>query len=210
MSVSITDLKSWVAYNFELDMHPSFYEKIFPECLQPIQRFTNPCLRHKLQIFAVNKLQLLAIPPELLKHPYSKLLQYTSSKWLYLKKALGAIYCTQEIKQIIQNQQQNEISTFLSPELYHWVLHQGPLYMPLFSELENPYQQEESLVTKIDFVGKFLLEYLWTQQPESLQQRFTLKFSKNEPWNFRHVIDPNLQIKIYNLTCRFAEQYRKD
>ena len=209
MSVSITDLRPWIACNFELDMHPSFYEKIFPECLRSLQRFTNPRLRYKLQIFAANKLQLLAIPPESLEHPYLKLLQYTPSKWLCLKKALGAIYCAQEIKQIIQSQQQNEISAFLSPKLYHWVLQQGPFYMPLFSDLETPCQ-EESLVAKIDLVGKFLLEYLWTQQSEALQQRFTLKFAKNETWNFRHVIDPNLQTKIYNFICRFVESYRKD
>ena len=55
------------------------------------------------------------------------------------------------------------------------------------------------LEQRIHAVGKFLLEYLWTQQPQPLLQRLVLKFNDGSTWNFQHVIDPNLQQQLFNI-----------
>jgi hypothetical protein len=123
-----------------------------------------------------------------------------AATWSTFKDLLGALYFLDEVKTTVSYFKKKLLLELISEKGYDFALHRGNLYAPILKTIAIPLRNGE-LEQRIHAVGKFLTEYLWTQQPEPLLQRFVLKFNNRATWNFQHVIDPHLQQQLFNI-CR--------
>ena len=105
-----------------------------------------------------------------------------------------------EVKTTIGYFKKKLLLSLISEKGYDFIIHRGSLYAPMLESIAVPPCKGE-LEQRIHAVGKFLTEYLWTQQPQPLLQRLVLKFDNGTTWNFQHVIDPHLQQQLFNI-CR--------
>ena len=122
-----------------------------------------------------------------------------------MEKFLGALYYTDEIKHVIDGSMRTSLQNFLSQPIYECVLKRGSLYKPTLANLAAP-ERNMPILMKVATMGHFALEYLWTQIAEPLQQRFMMQFDLNTTWNFRHVIDPQVQVNLFSLVKKLFQQ----
>ena len=176
-----------------------------PEKLNHFSSFTNDYLFFKLQHYLEKKLKLKTLTPELCHHPLAFLLTLETQDCDWLGKVLGALCLSHEVKRVITPSEKNELITFLGEDVYEFTLKQGELHRPFLPEV-NIEPNTASLVEKIKAAGHFLLEYLWSQQPESLARYFTIKMDKSILWNFTHEAKPDLQQHITTLCKRLLSK----
>lgn len=103
-----------------------------------------------------------------------------------------------EVKTTVDHFKKKLLLSLISEKGYDFVIRRGNLYAPTLQSIAVPTCAGE-LERRIRATGIFLLEYLWTQQPRPLLQRLVLKFNNGTAWNFRHVIEPNLQRQLFNV-----------
>ncbi len=190
------------------NVHGTFLKKYIPELVKYLPKISNPYLIHNIQVFLNKKLKLLTVEVKYYTHPYLFLLMIDPSVLLWLKKLLGALFCLKEIKKVIDKQKKKELLAFLGEEVYFFVIKQGDLYVPFIEKINGMLEPEFS-VNSIETIGQFLLEYLWCRQPECLVQRFVLRFDAGLSWNFRHVVDSDLQNQLLVLCKRLLKQREK-
>ena len=205
VSQMLEDFKGALALSDYNTIHPSFLEKILPEKLNHFSAFTNNYLFFKLQHYLEKKLNLKTLTPELCHHPLAFLLTLETQDCDWLSKTLGALCLSHEIKHTIIQSEKTALITFLGKDIYEFILKQGELHRPFLPEV-NIEPNTASLVDKINAAGHFLLEYLWSQQPESLVKYFTIKMNKAISWNFSHEVNPDLQQHIITLCKRLLSK----
>ena len=205
VSQMLEDFKGALALSDYNTIHPSFLEKILPEKLNHFSTFTNNYLFFKLQHYLEKKLNLKTLTPELCHHPLAFLLTLEAQDCDWLSKTLGALCLSHEIKRVITPSEKTELITFLGGNIYEFILKQGELHRPFLPEV-NIEPNTASLVDKINAAGHFLLEYLWSQQPEALAKFFTIKMNKSIAWDFSHETNPTLQQHIITLCKRLLSK----
>ena len=208
MSEPLETIQTMLLLNDSSNIHESFLRKYIPDLVDFSTKISNPYLIFKIQSFLEKKLNLPAIEKNFCMHPYLFLLMQEPDQLLWLEKILGALYCIKDIKKVIDKQQKRELLDFLGENLYLFTLRQGVLYVPFIEKINVTLEREFSIKT-IENTGHFLLEYLWCRQPESLIQRFVLRFDAAKTWDFRHVVDRNLQDQLLNLCRRLLRQKEK-
>ena len=205
VSQMLEDFKGALALSDYNTIHPSFLEKILPEKLNHFSSFTNNYLFFKLQHYLEKKLNLKTLTPELCHHPLAFLLTLEAQDCDWLSKTLGALCLSHEIKRVITPSEKNELIAFLGENIYEFTLRQGELHRPFLPEV-NIEPVTTPLVEKINAAGHFLLEYLWSQQPEALAKFFMIKMNKAIAWNFSHEANPTLQQHIITLCKRLLSK----
>ncbi len=202
---SLNVLKKMVHVNVYEEIHPSFLVRFLPNTWKNLPNFTNASLRFRSQWLLNKSLNVQPVTLDLCEHPYMQLLDISYKSWLCLEKVWGAIYWTHEIKKLVNRQDKEDLLRYLTQEIYVFVLKMGDLYAPILNTIPL-LNVPDKLNERITSAGRFLLEYLWAQQPEPLIQRFVLKMPLGIPWNFRHVVDPVLQHKLMGLCKRLLMQ----
>jgi len=201
VSQHLGTLREMVYMNVFEEMHPSFLSQILPEVWRELPKFTNVYLKFKAHFLLNKVLNAQPITEELYEHPYVNLLKFSEKDWMALEKLLGAIYLIRDVKKMIDRQKKEDLLIYLTQEIYFFVLKSGDLYAPILNEIHLSNTSDE-LENRIKEAGHFLLEYLWSQQPEPLIKRFTLKMRSDIAWDFRHIIDPMLQHRLLGLCKR--------
>ena len=208
MSEVLEMVQTMLLLNDSNNIHESFLRKYLPDLVDFSPKISNPYLIFKIQSFLEKKLNLPAIEKKFCTHPYLFLLMQAPDQLHWLEKILGALYCIKEIKKVIDRPKKRELLDFLGEELYSFVIKQGGLYVPFIAKINITLEQDISITT-IENTGHFLLEYLWCHQPDCLMQRFILRFDAAKIWDFRHVIDCDLQDQLLNLCRRLLRQKEK-
>lgn len=203
--MSLNGVLDCIRFDESLAIHPSRLASFLPESFCNFQTLNNKILVYKIHFFIQKKCGQQTLNEKLLKDPYCKLLTIPIESWLLMEKFLGALYCTDEIKRVIDGTTRISLQNFLSQSIYECILKRGSLYKPTLSKLPTP-EGTMPILMKIATMGHFALEYLWTQIAEPLQQRFTMKFDLNTTWNFRHVIDPQFQVNLFSLVKKLFQQ----
>ncbi len=203
--MSLTAMLDCIVFDESLQIHPSRLIQFLPEIFFNFSAFNNKTLVHKLHFFIHKKLICNGLIPHNLKDPYCDLLKIKTENWIVMEKFLGALYCTEEIKHIIDGTTCATLQKFLSQSIYECVLKRGNLYKPALESLSVP-KETLPINSKILGIGHFILEYLWTQVSDALQQRFIMQFDMNSTWNFRHVIDPQIQKTLFSLIKKLFQQ----
>lgn len=201
ISQTLEDFKGALALSDYNTIHPSFLKEILPEKLNHFSAFTNNYLFFKLQHYLDQKLNLKTLTPELCHHPLAFFLTLESQDCDWLEKTLGALCLSHEIKRVITLSEKTELIHFLGESIYDFTLKQGELHRP-FLPTVNIEPSTASLVEKISVAGHFLLEYLWSKQPESLAKYFAIKMDKSISWNFNHEANLDLQQHLLILCKR--------
>ena len=201
-------VKTMLLLNDTNSIHPSFLTKCIPELYVYLSRITNTYLTFRIQNFLEEKLNLSPVEKNVCSHPHLFLLMIEPHQLIWLKKTLGAVYCLQNIRKVIDKQKKKELLEYLGEETYSFVIRQGELYEPFISKI-NVHLPQEFSSQEVEAAGQFLLEYLWCRQPECLIQRFTLRFDSSVTWDFRHVVDCELQEQLLNLCRRLLRQEEK-
>lgn len=191
-------IRQTVDRNFRLSVHPSFLEQYLPKALHNFTELKHPRLKFKLFTHLFRQLKLKTLSEELSKHPYNDFLNLSPRQWSTFINVPGALYFLDEVKTTVNHFKKKLLLELISEKGYDLLLHRGSLYAPILKNIAIPSYSGE-LEQRIHAVGKFLLEYLWTQQPQPLLQRLVLKFNDGSTWNFQHVIDPNLQQQLFNI-----------
>lgn len=201
-------LQALMAANLTNTFHPSFWIQVFPETFPPINHLKNPFLKLKLQAYAVRRLSLEPISYDVLVHnPYCALLDAEPEHYRQLEILLGALYHLDAIRKIVNRLEKNNLITEITPPIYSFILKQGTLYAPKLKQIKVS-MPEGDLASMIPTVGHFFLEYIWEQQPESLIQRFTMKFNASKKWNFRHIVDPMQQEHLFVVARRLLQKIK--
>ena len=151
----------------------SFLRKYLSDLFSYFSKISNPYLSFNIQIFLEKKLNLPPIEKNICSHPYLFLLMLEQAPLMLLKKTLGALYCLQSIRKVIDKQKKKELLDYLGEDVYFFVIKQGELYAPFLQKIKFNLKRTFS-IGDIENVGQFLLEYLWCRQPDSLIQRFIL------------------------------------
>lgn len=201
-------IKTVLLLNDSNNIHSSFLTKCIPELYVYLSKLTNTYLTFRLQAFIEKKLNLPPIEKNVCSHPHLFLLMLEEQQLIFLKKTLGALYCLQSIRKIIDKPTKKALVEFLGEKTYFFVLKQGELYEPFIKKININLPQEFS-TKEIEAAGQFLLEYLWCRQPDCLIQRFLLRFDASTSWDFRHVVDCELQDQLLNLCRRLLRQEEK-
>lgn len=201
-------IKTMLLLNDTNSIHPSFLTQYIPELFDYLSKITNTYLTFSIQNFLEKKLEILPIEKKVCLHPHLFLLMIEPHQLIWLKKTLGALYCLKSIRKVIDKQKKKEMVEFLGEENYLFVIKQGELYEPFIRKIKINLPQEFS-TQEIENTGQFLFEYLWSRQPECLIQRFILRFDSSIPWDFRHVVDCELQDQLLNLCRRLLRQEEK-
>lgn len=205
---ALDTIKTMRLLNDTNSIHPSFLTKFIPELFNHLSKITNTYLTFSIQNFLEKKLEILPVEKKVCLHPHAFLLMIERHQLIWLKKILGALYCLKNIRKVIDRQTKKELLEFLGEQNYHFVIKQGELYEPFIRKIKINLPQEFS-TQEIENAGQFLLEYLWCRQPECLIQRFVLRFDSLIPWDFRHVVDCELQDQLLNLCRRLLRQEEK-
>lgn len=203
--MSLAAMLDCIIFDESLQIHPSRLVSFFPESFFNFSAFNNKTLVHKLHFFIHKTLTCKDLMPNDLKDPYCDLLKIKTENWITMKNFLGALYCTEEIQHTIDGATCASLQKFLSQSIYECVLKRGNLYKPVLESLSIP-KENLPINSKILGIGHFILEYLWTQVSEALQQRFIMQFDLNSNWNFRHVIDPQIQKSLFSLIKKLFQQ----
>ena len=193
-------IRQTVDRNFRLSVHPSFLEPYLPKALHNFTALKHPRLKLKVLAHLFHRLKLEPLSEELSQHPYYEFLSLSSQQWSTFINLPGALYFLDEVKTTIGYFKKKLLLSLISENGYDFIIHRGSLYAPMLESIAVPPCSGE-LEQRMHAVGKFLLEYLWTQQPQPLLQRLVLKFNNGSTWNFYHVIDPHLQRQLFNV-CR--------
>ena len=193
-------IRQTVDRNFRLSVHSSFLDPYLPKALHNFTALKHPRLKFKVFAHLFRHLKLKPLSEELSQHPYCDFLDLSPQQWSTFRDLLGALYFLDEVKTTVSYFKKKLLLELISEKGYNFALHRGNLYAPILKNIAVPSCNGE-LEQKIHAAGKFLTEYLWTQQPEPLLQRFVLKFNNRATWNFQHVIDPHLQQQLFNI-CR--------
>ena len=191
-------IRQTVDRNFRLSVHSSFLDPYLPKALRNFTALKHPRLKFKIFAHLFRHLKLKPLSEELSQHPYCDFLDLSPQQWSTFKNLLGALYFLDEVKTTVSYFKKKLLLELISEKGYDLLLHRGSLYAPMLKNIAIPSCSGE-LEQRIHAVGKFLLEYLWTQQPQPLLQRLVLKFNDGSTWNFQHVIDPNLQQQLFNI-----------
>lgn len=191
-------IRQTVDRNFRLSVHPSFLDQYLPKALHNFTALKHPRLKLKVLAHLFHRLKLEPLFDEAAQSPYSNFLTLSPQQWSTFINLPGALYFLDEVKTTISFFKKKLLLSLLSANGYDFVIHRGNLYAPMLESIAVPPCSGE-LEQRICAVGKFLLEYLWTQQPQPLLQRLVLKFNSGSTWNFQHVIDPNLQQQLLNI-----------
>lgn len=203
--MSLNALMDCILFDESLPIHPSRLVSFLPEKFLNFSQLNNEVLVHKLYFFIQKKCAHKTLTSSHLKDPYCKFLNISTEAWSVMEKFLGALYCTDEIKRIIDGSTRTSLQNFLSQPIYECVLKRGNLYKPTLAKLSAP-EGNMPILVKIATIGHFTIEYLWTQIAEPLQQRFIMQFDLNSTWNFRHVIDPQIQVNLFSLVKKLFQQ----
>lgn len=203
--MSLNGILDCIRFDESLPIHPSRLTSFLPKCFFNFSKLNNTVLANKIYFFIQKKCAHKHLTSSTLKDPYCKLLSVSTESWLVMEKFLGALYYTDEIKHVIDGSMRTSLQNFLSQPIYECVLKRGSLYKPTLSKLAAP-ERNMPILMKIATMGHFALEYLWTQIAEPLQQRFTMQFDLNTTWNFRHVIDPQVQVNLFSLVKKLFQQ----
>lgn len=201
-------IKTILLLNDTHSIHTSFLTKYIPELFDYLSKITNTYLTFRIQNFLEKKLEILPIEKKVCSHPYLFLLMIEPHQLIWLKKTLGALYCLKDIRKIIDKQKKKNLLEFLGEENYLFIIKQGELYEPFIRKIKINLPQDFS-TQGIEDAGQFLFEYLWSRQPECLIQRFVLRFNSSISWEFRHVVDCELQDQLLNLCRRLLRQEEK-
>lgn len=191
-------IRQTVDRNLQLSVHPSFLEPCLPKALHNFTELKHPRLKFKVFTHLFRHLKLQPLSEELSQHPYCDLLSLSPQQWSTFKDLLGALYFLDEVKTTIGYFKKKLLLSLISEKGYDFIIRRGSLYTPLLKNIAVPSCDGE-LEQRIHAAGKFLTEYLWTQQSEPLLQRLVLKFNNHSMWNFQHVIDPHLQQQLFNI-----------
>ena len=191
-------IRQSVACNLQLSVHPSFLEKCLPKALHNFMALRHPRLKLKILTYLLHRLKLDPVSEELLHHPYRCFLSLSPQQWSIFTDRLGSLYFLEEIKTTVDHFKKRILVSLISEKGYNFIVHRGNLYTPILKNISVPHCSGE-LDQRIRNVGRFLLEYLWTQQPQPLLQRFVLNFNNTLMWNFQHIIDPHLQQQLFNI-----------
>ena len=201
MSATLDLAKHLIACNATIVLDDSIPTVSFLKSAKKLFNTQNIRLKAKLDAYLWNTLQLQPILSEHLKHPYYFFLSVTAHQWQALLQMLGGIYCLDAVKKRIRTEERQSL-TFLSDKLYTFVLKQGNFYAPILKTIVSIESDSDNWMQSVQRSGRFLLEYLWTQQPVPLVQRFSLIMPPGYSWNFRHVIDAVNQRQLYNI-CKY-------
>ena len=193
-------IRQTVDRNFRLSVHSSFLEQHLPKALHNFAALKHPRLKFKVFTYLFHRLKLEPLSEELSQHPYDDFLALSPQQWNTFINLPGALYFLDEVKTTIGYFKKKLLLSLISEKGYDFIIHRGSLYAPMLESIAVPPCKGE-LEQRIHAVGKFLTEYLWTQQPQPLLQRLVLKFDNGTTWNFQHVIDPHLQQQLFNI-CR--------
>ncbi len=193
-------IRQTVDRNFRLSVHSSFLDQCLPKALHNFTALQHPRLKFKVFTHLFRYLKLKPLSEELSQHQYCDFLALSPQQWSTFKDLLGALYFLSEVKTTVDYFKKKLLLSLISEKGYNFIVHRGSLYAPILESIAVPPCSGE-LEQRIPAVGKFLTEYLWTQQPEPLIQRLILKFNNGSTWNFYHVIDPHLQQQLFNV-CR--------
>ena len=193
-------IRQTVDRNFRLSVHSSFLEQHLPKALHNFAALEHPRLKFKVFTYLFHRLKLEPLSEELSQHPYDDFLALSPQQWNTFINLPGALYFLDEVKTTIGYFKKKLLLSLISEKGYDFIIHRGSLYAPMLESIAVPPCKGE-LEQRIHAVGKFLTEYLWTQQPQPLLQRLVLKFDNGTTWNFQHVIDPHLQQQLFNI-CR--------
>lgn len=198
MSATLDLAKHLIACNATIVLDDSVSTVPFLKSAKKLFNTKNRRLKAKLDAYVWHTLKLQPILSEHLKHPHYFFLSITAHQWKALLQMLGGIYCLNTVKKRIRMEERKSL-TFLSDKLYTFVVKQGNLYAPILKTIVSIESDSDHWVQSVQRSGQFLLEYLWTQQPVPLVQRFALIMPPSYSWNFRHVIDPTNQYQLYNI-----------
>lgn len=203
--MSLSGVLDCIHFDKALPIHPSHLTSFLPEVFFNFSKLNNTVLAYKIHFFIQKKCAYKHLTSTDLKNPYCKLLNIPTESWLIMEKFLGALYYTDEIKHVIDGATRTSLQNFLSQPIYECVLKRGSLYKPTLANLAA-LERNMPILMKVATVGHFALEYLWTQTSDALQQRFTMQFDVNTTWNFRHVIDPQVQVNLFSLVKKLFQQ----
>ena len=191
-------IRHTVDRNFRLSVHPSFVDRYLPKALHNFESLKHPRLKLKVLAHLFHRLKLQPVSEELSQHPYNDFLVLSPQQWGTFINLPGALYFLNEVKTTVSYFKKKFLLALISENGYDFAVHRGSLYAPMLQNIAVPSCAGE-LEERIHTIGKFLLEYLWTQQPQPLLQRLVLKFNSDSTWNFQHVIDPHLQQQLLNI-----------
>ncbi len=203
--MSLSGVLDCIHFDKALPIHPSHLTSFLPEVFFNFSKLNNTVLAYKIHFFIQKKCAYKHLTSTDLENPYCKLLNIPTESWLVMEKFLGALYYTDEIKHVIDGATRTSLQNFLSQPIYECVLKRGSLYKPTLANLAA-LERNMPILMKVATVGHFALEYLWTQTSDALQQRFTMQFDVNTTWNFRHVIDPQVQVNLFSLVKKLFQQ----
>ena len=203
--MSLSGVLDCIHFDESLPIHSSRLTSFLPESFFNFSKLNNPVLAYKIYFLIQKKCAHKSLTSADLKNPYCKLLTIPTASWLLMEKFLGALYYTDEIKHVIDGTTRTSLQNFLSQPIYECVLKRGSLYKPTLTGLAVP-ERNMPILMKVATMGHFVLEYLWTQITEALQQRFTMQFDLNTTWDFRHVIDPQIQVNLFSLVKKLFQQ----
>ena len=191
-------IRQTVDRNFRLSVHSSFLDQCLPKALHNFTALQHTRLKFKVFTHLFRHLKLQPVSEELSQHPYNDFLALSPQQWSTFINLPGALYFLHEVRTTVGYFKKKLLLELISEKGYDFIIHRGSLYAPMLGNIAVPPCNGE-LKQRIHAVGKFLTEYLWTQQPQPLLQRLVLKFDNGTTWNFRHVIDPNLQQQLLNV-----------
>lgn len=203
--MSLTGVLDCIHFDGSLPIHPSRLISFLPQAFFNFSKLSNTVLANKIYFFIQKKCAHKRLTSSDLKESYCKFLNIPTESWLVMEKFLGALYYTDEIKHVIDGSKRTSLQNCLSQPVYECVLKRGNLYKPTLAKLTAP-ERNMPILMKVATMGHFALEYLWTQIAEPLQQRFTMQFDLNTTWNFRHVIDPQVQANLFSLVNKLFQQ----
>lgn len=197
-------LHRFIACNLPSAIHPSYLSKFLPKPLQNFSNFQSQRLKSKIALYLFHKCKLEPISKELLQHPYCCFASTSIERWNLLSYLLGALYFLQEIRKIVHHFDKQILRSLLSEPCYNLVIHRGNLYAPILQLISVP-KCEGELEQRIRTAGKFLLGYLWSQQPKPWLQRFLLKMPSHKTLNFQPTVHEHLQHQLFTI-CKHLQK----
>ena len=119
--MSLNGVLDCIRFDESLAIHPSRLASFLPESFCNFQTLNNKILVYKIHFFIQKKCGQQTLNEKLLKDPYCKLLTIPIESWLLMEKFLGALYCTDEIKRVIDGTTRISLQNFLSQSIYECI-----------------------------------------------------------------------------------------
>lgn len=113
-----------------------------------------------------------------------EMLFYSPSRLGMLSRAIGATLFHREIHRVVLKRPREELMRLLGPKLYHHALRRAMFFQPRFLPFDLIGVVGANLCERVLNAGKFCILACLSDLPETLKQRFKLKFPTDDEWLF--------------------------